>query len=407
MASTSAKPLVPTARPAMGVVPGQRKIKVLIVDDSAVVRKILNESIGREPDMEVVGLAPDPFVARDQLLALEPDVITLDIEMPRMDGLTFLTKVMQYRPTPVIIISSVCQSTCDIAVEAMRRGAVDVLAKPSGPYSVGEIGKTLPDKVRAASLARVRVRAATGGPGESAVTPRGGSGGSLKPASTASTPSPARPAGTVHGHASQSQTPYPPGSLIAIGASTGGTQAIEAMLTTMPADSPAMVITQHMPPVFSSSFAARLHSLCRMEVKEAQDGDIVAPGRALIAPGDYHLMVKRVDGVLRAVVRQGPRVHYQRPAVDVLFQSVAELQLRNTVGVLLTGMGSDGAQGMLRLRESGAFTIAQDEATCVVFGMPKVAIEAGAAMSVLPIDRISGAVLSHLAGRVSAKSTPA
>jgi len=389
----------------MGVVPGQRKIRVLIVDDSAVVRKMLNESVNREPDMEVVGLAPDPFVARDQLLTLEPDVITLDIEMPRMDGLTFLTKVMQYRPTPVIIISSVCQSTCDIAVEAMRRGAVDVLAKPSGPYSVGEIGKTLPDKIRAASLARVRVRAATAGPGEVAGVTRGGNP-SKAASPAAGAPSTTRP-GAIHGLATQSQTPYPPGSLIAIGASTGGTQAIEAMLTTMPGDSPAMVITQHMPPVFSSSFAARLHSLCRMEVKEAQDGDIVAPGRALIAPGDYHLLVKRVDGVLRAAVRQGPRVHYQRPAVDVLFQSVAELQLRNTVGVLLTGMGSDGAQGMLRLRESGAFTIAQDEATCVVFGMPKVAIEAGAAISVLPIERISGAVLSHLAGRGSAKSTPA
>lgn len=350
------------------------KIKVLVVDDSAIVRKLLSEAIDREPDMHTVGAAPDPYVARDMLLQHKPDVITLDIEMPRMDGLTFLTKIMQYQPLPVIVISSVGQSTCDIAVEAMRRGAVDVLAKPSGPYSVGDIGRILPEKIRAASLARVRKL--SGGVPAAAVpaTPP-----SLSPSSAA--------------------TGFAPGSLLAIGASTGGTQAIETVLLSMPAACPAIVIAQHIPAVFSASFAARLNTLCRMEVKEAQDGDIVAPGRALVAPGDFHMLLRRVDGVLRAVVRTGPRVHYQRPAVDVLFRSVAELKLRTVAGVLLTGMGCDGAEGLLRMREAGAMTIAQDEASCVVFGMPKVAIELGGASQVLPLDRIANAALGYLSSR--------
>lgn len=348
------------------------KIKVLVVDDSAIVRKLLSEAIDREQDMQTVGAAPDPYVARDLLLERKPDVITLDIEMPRMDGLTFLTKIMQYQPLPVIVISSVGQSTCDIAVEAMRRGAVDVLAKPSGPYSVGDIGRILPEKIRAASLARVRKST-----GVSAVAP-------------------AAPAAAV---SASPATGFAPGSLLAIGASTGGTQAIETVLLSMPAACPAIVIAQHIPPVFSASFASRLNTLCRMEVKEAQDGDIVAPGRALVAPGDFHMLLRRTDGVLRTVVRTGPRVHYQRPAVDVMFRSIADLKLRNVVGVLLTGMGCDGAEGLLRMREAGATTIAQDEASCVVFGMPKVAIELGGATQVLPLDRIANAALGHLSAR--------
>ncbi len=341
-----------------------RKIKVLVVDDSAIVRRLLSESIDKEPDMEVVAVAPDPFVAREKLLALKPDVITLDIEMPRMDGLTFLTKVMHYQPVPVIVISSVGQSTCDVALEAMRRGAVDVVAKPYGPYSVGDIGKTLPEKIRAARFARVRR------PGD------------LPP------PSPALP--------QSSPVAFAPGSLIAIGASTGGTQAIETLLLQMPETCPPIVIAQHIPPVFSAAFANRLNTLCRIEVKEAKDGDMIAPGRALVAPGDFHMMLKRTDGIMRVVVRDGPRVHYQRPAVDVLFRSVVETKMPHLVAVLLTGMGSDGAGGLLALRQSGAFTIAQDEATCVVFGMPKAAIEIGAACEVLPLEKISTAALAHL-----------
>lgn len=341
------------------------KIKVLVVDDSAIVRKMLTEAIDKEPDMEVVAAAPDPYVAREKLLALKPDVITLDIEMPRMDGLTFLTKVMHYQPVPVIVISSVGQSTCDIAVEAMRRGAVDVVAKPSGPYSVGDIGKSLPDKIRAARLARVHRMSEQSG---------------QQPAP----PPVASPQG------------FSAGSLIAIGASTGGTQAIEAVLRQMPPNCPPIVIAQHIPPVFSASFASRLNTISRIEVKEAKDGDIVAPGRALVAPGNFHMILKHTSGILRVAVRDGPRVHYQRPAVDVLFRSVAEAKLAHVSGVLLTGMGSDGAQGLLQMRQAGAFTIAQDEASCVVFGMPKVAIEMGAVAQVLPLGKICAAALAHL-----------
>ena len=341
-----------------------RKIKVLVVDDSALVRHLLGEVISREPDMEVVGVAPDPFVAREKLLALNPDVITLDIEMPRMDGLTFLTKLMQHRPLPVIIISSVAQSNCDIAVEAMRRGAVEVLTKPSGPYSVGDLSESLPQKIRAAYASRVRP--ANGAPKE-------------VPA-----PSPVETAGAEFGA----------GTLIAIGASTGGTQAIEAVLVQMPERCPPIVIAQHIPALFSASFASRLNSVCKIEVQEARDGDLVAPGRALIAPGNFHMMLRKSDGICRVAVKDGPRVHYQRPAVDVLFQSVAAASFKRVVGVILTGMGSDGAQGLLKMREAGARTIAQDENSCVVFGMPKVAIEMGAAEQILPLSQIAGGILA-------------
>jgi len=340
-----------------------RKIKVLIVDDSALVRRLLGEVISREPDMEVVGVAPDPFVARDKLLALQPDVITLDIEMPRMDGLTFLTKLMQHRPLPVIVISSVAQSNCDIAVEAMRRGAVEVLTKPSGPYSVGDLSESLPQKIRAAYASRVR------------------------PANCTPKEVPASPV-EIGG------AEFGSGTLIAIGASTGGTQAIEAVLTQMPERCPPIVIAQHIPALFSASFASRLNSVCKIEVQEARDGDLVAPGRALVAPGNFHMMLRKSDGICRVAVKDGPRVHYQRPAVDVLFQSVAASSFARVIGVILTGMGSDGAQGLLKMREAGARTIAQDESSCVVFGMPKVAIEMGAAEQILPLSHIAAGILA-------------
>jgi len=346
------------------------KIKVLIVDDSALVRRLLSEVIDRERDMEVVGVAPDPFVARDKILALHPDVITLDIEMPRMDGLTFLTKLMHHRPMPVIVISSVAQSTCDIAVEAMRRGAVEVLTKPSGPYSVGDLSENLPQKIRAAFASRVRKTSSTPANGNSA-----------------STTPPAAPT-------DEPTTDFASGTLIAIGASTGGTQAIEAVLVQMPEQCPPILIAQHIPALFSASFANRLNSLCKIEVQEARDGDLVAPGRALVAPGNFHMMLRKTDGVCRVVVKDGPRVHYQRPAVDVLFHSVAATNLNRVVGVILTGMGSDGAQGLLKMREAGAKTIAQDEASCVVFGMPRAAIEVGAAEQILPLSHIGSAILA-------------
>jgi two-component system chemotaxis response regulator CheB len=337
------------------------KIRVLIVDDSAIVRKILSEAIASETDMEVVGTAPDPFVARDKILALKPDVLTLDIEMPRMDGLTFLSKLMHFHPLPVIVISSLGQASCQATFDALRSGAVEVLAKPGGPYSVGELRTSLASKVRAAAVSRIRRPA----------EPR-----------SASVETP-----VVKG--------FKPGSIIAIGASTGGTEAIVEVLTHLPADSPGIVITQHIPPVFSRPFAERLNQVCAMEVKEACDGDTVAAGRALVAPGNFHMLLRKSPDGYRVQVKDGPQVCYQRPSVDVMFSSVAETAGPRAVGVLLTGMGSDGAQGLLRMKRTGAPTIAQDEASCVVFGMPREAVRLGAADRVMPLSRIAAALLAQ------------
>jgi two-component system chemotaxis response regulator CheB len=342
----------------------ENKIRVLIVDDSAIVRKILSESLAAEPDFIVVGAAPDPYVARDKILALEPDVVTLDIEMPRMDGLTFLAKLMRFYPLPVIVISSLGQASCRMAIEALRLGAVEVLAKPSGPYSVGELRRALADKIRAAAAARLR-RLPEEPPGSASATP----------------PVP------VSG-------PFEAGSVVAIGASTGGTEAIRKILTALPEDFPGILVVQHIPAGFSRAFADGLNQICRMEVKEARDGDLLTPGRALVAPGDHHMLLRRSVAAWRVTVKGGPRVNYQRPSVDVLFSSVAEACGADAIGVLLTGMGSDGAQGLLKMKQSGAFTIAQDEATSVVFGMPREAIRLGGACQVLPLGQVGRAVLS-------------
>jgi two-component system chemotaxis response regulator CheB len=336
-----------------------RKIGVLIVDDSAIVRKILADALSGEPDIEIVGTAPDPYVARDKILSLHPDVLTLDIEMPRMDGLTFLKKLMQFHPLPVVVISSLAQPSCRIALQALETGAVDVLAKPGGPYSVGELRHGLAEKIRAAAAARIRK------PGDERPQP---------------------PAPVSH-------SPLPPGTVIAIGASTGGTEAISAVLGRLPASTPGTVIAQHIPPEFSRAFANRLNETCPMEVKEAVDGDTIRPGVALVAPGDFHIVVRKSGGRLFVNVKAGPRVCYQRPSVDVLFESVVEAAGSTAIGVLLTGMGNDGARGLLRLRQAGADTIAQDEASCVVFGMPREAIALGAAGRVLPLSAIADAIL--------------
>ena len=334
-----------------------RKIRVLIVDDSAIVRKLLAEALAGEPDLEVVGTAPDPFVARDKILSLRPDVLTLDIEMPRMDGLTFLKKLMRFHPLPVVVISSLAQSSSQAALEALQCGAVEVLAKPGGPYSVGELKQDLPQKVRAAANARV---------------------GKAKP--PLSSPPPAAP--LVLSGASSS-------TVIAIGASTGGTEAIREVLTGLPANMPGILIVQHIPPVFSLAFANRLNDLCRLRVKEAADGDRVTAGLALIAPGNFHMTLRRSGGEYRVVIQGGPRVCYQRPSVDVLFESVAQVAKGDAIGAILTGMGSDGAQGMLKMKRAGARTVAQDEASCVVFGMPREAIRAGAVDRIVPLDRVA------------------
>jgi len=329
---------------------------VLIVDDSAIVRKIFSEELAKYPDIEVVGAAPDPFVARDKIVALKPDVITLDIEMPRMDGLTFLRKMMKYYPLPIIIVSSLTPKGGKLTLEAMENGAVDVIAKPGSSYSVGDMSAQLVEKIRAAAWAKVA---------------------------------------PIHaGAATASDTPLralsqTSNKVIAIGASTGGTEALKRVLVPLPANAPGIVVVQHMPANFTTSFAERLDSLCQMTVKEAQDNDSVVPGTVLIAPGNYHMIFRRSGARYYVEVKTGPMVHHQRPAVDILFKSTARYAGANAIGVLLTGMGSDGAEGLLDLKNGGAATIAQDEQSCVVFGMPKEAIKLGAADRVLPLDQIA------------------
>ena len=342
-----------------------RKIKVLIVDDSAIVRKLLTEALAGHSDIEVVGTAPDPYIARDKILQLHPDVVTLDIEMPRMDGLTFLKKLARFHPIPVIVISSLAQACSQAALDAMRSGAVHVLAKPGGPYSVGELRLDLAHHVRAAAEAGARRR--------------------LTPLS----PPPAVPKALATFKGAS------PESLIAIGASTGGTEALHHILVQLPENVPPIVITQHIPAGFSAAFANRLNQLCPFEVKEAADGDPVLPGRALIAPGDFHMLIRRNGTGYRAVVKTGPRVCYQRPSVDVLFDSVAEAAGAKAVGVILTGMGNDGAQGLLQMKRKGARTLAQDEASCVVFGMPREAIHAGAVDHILPLSDMARGILAQ------------
>jgi two-component system chemotaxis response regulator CheB len=354
------------------LIPGNRKIRVLIVDDSAIVRKILSDALAGQEDLEVVGTAPDPYVARDKILDLQPDVVTLDIEMPRMDGLSFLKKLMHFHPLPVIIISSLAQPSCKAAVEAMQSGAVEVLAKPGGPYSVGELRNSLAAKIRAAAHARIRRPSA-------------------EPQRVATAPLDASALGAR--------------TVIAIGASTGGTEAIAAVLTKLPASTPGIVIAQHIPPGFSRAFAARLNDTCAMEVKEAVDGDEVGPGRAVVAPGDFHMLLRRSGNRYFVNVKTGPRVCYQRPSADALFFSVAEAGASDAIGVLLTGMGSDGAQGLLQMRKAGARTIAQDEATSVIFGMPRAAIELGAAEQVVGLPSIPAAILSSRTGRTNVRQT--
>jgi two-component system chemotaxis response regulator CheB len=334
-----------------------RKIRVLIVDDSAIVRKMLAEALTSEPDLEVVGTAPDPFVAKDKILSLRPDVLTLDIEMPRMDGLTFLKKLMRFHPLPVVVISSLAQSSSQTALEALQCGAVEVLAKPGGPYSVGELKQDLPQKVRAAANARV---------------------GKAKPQLAG----PTLTAPLVLSGASSS-------TVIAIGASTGGTEAIREVLVGLPQNMPGILIVQHIPPVFSLAFANRLNDLCRLRVKEAADGDRLTAGLVLIAPGNFHMTLRRTGAEYRVAIQDGPRVCYQRPSVDVLFESVAQVAKGDAIGAILTGMGSDGAQGLLKMKRAGARTIAQDEASCVVFGMPREAIRAGAVDRVLPLHGVA------------------
>lgn len=339
-------------------------IRVLVVDDSAVVRKILMEELSKYQDIEVVGTAPDPYVARDKILQLKPDVITLDLEMPRMDGLTFLSKLMKYYPLPVVVLSSIAPKGSQNAIKALELGAVEVIQKPGSAYSTLEVSKDLVRAIRAASVAKVKKIPDIIAPQEAKVA----SGIKLETTN----------------------------KILAIGASTGGTKAIEVVLKGLPALCPGTVIVQHMPEKFTKSFAERLNEVCPMEVKEASEGDQVIPGLALIAPGNKHMVLVRRGANYYVRIKDGPRVHFQRPSVDVLFNSVAEHAGNNAVGVLLTGMGADGAKGLLEMKQAGAFTIAQDEETSVVFGMPKEAIKLGAAIKVLPLQEIALNIIRYL-----------
>lgn len=340
------------------------RIRVLVVDDSAVVREVLVRELGRLPDIEVVGTAPDPYIARDKIVRLAPDVMTLDVEMPRMDGITFLHKVMTHRPVATIVVSSLTPKGGDMAMEALDAGAVDVLCKPGAAYTIGDLVPVLADQIRAASRVRFDLLV------------------------------PKAPAAPVRKLALTRTT----NCIVALGASTGGTQALERVLTSFPANCPGTLITQHMPPEFTRSFAARLDRVCAMEVREAKDGDTVIPGVALVAPGNFHMELRRNGAQYVAMLHQGERRHFQRPAVDCLFESVATWAGRNCVAALLTGMGADGADGLLRIREAGGRTFAQDQATSVVWGMPGEAVKRGAAEEVLPLDRIAERLL-HEASR--------
>jgi two-component system, chemotaxis family, protein-glutamate methylesterase/glutaminase len=346
------------------------KIKVLIVDDSALMRQILTDILSRDPALEVVGTATDPYVARDRIIRLAPDVITLDVEMPRMDGLTFLEKLMRAHPIPVVMVSSLTQKGCETTWRALELGATDFVTKPKLDVQTGtlHLAQEIIDKVKSAARAKVRL------PKSTAV---------LRPA--------------VLQPASAPLTFRATHKVVAIGASTGGTEAIREVLTRMPADAPGIVMVQHMPEKFTTSFAERLNSLSKVRVSEAQDGDRILPGHALLAPGNFHMEVARSGVEYRVRVFASEPVNRHRPSVDVLFASCARQLGGNAIGVILTGMGADGAKEMAAMRRAGAHTIAQDEESCVVYGMPKEAVAMGGAAEILPLDRISAGILRAIA----------
>jgi two-component system chemotaxis response regulator CheB len=339
-----------------------RSIRVLIVDDSALVRQMLTSLLESDPSIMVVGAAPDPLVARDMVKALNPDVLTLDIEMPRMDGLAFLEKIMRLRPMPVVMISSLTQKGADVALRALEMGAIDYVGKPTVGLVEGftALRDEIVAKVKAAAAARVRAASC-----ERPAMPRAAAGGSYSSTE----------------------------KLIAVGASTGGVEALHSLLTAFPADAPAILITQHMPASFTENFARRLDQQCAVTVSQAEDGARVLPGHVYIAPGGRHLELARSGANYMCRVHDGAPVSGHRPSVDVLFNSVAQMAGADAVGVILTGMGKDGAQGLLAMRRAGASTIGQDEATCVVYGMPKAALDSGAVEIELSLGKIPEQIL--------------
>jgi two-component system chemotaxis response regulator CheB len=363
------------------------KTKVLVVDDSALIRNLLSKIVNAQPDMVSVGGAPDPLVARDMIKELRPDVLTLDIEMPRMDGLEFLEKLMRLRPMPVVMVSTLTESGAEATMRALELGAVDFVAKPRLDIQKGltEYAQEITDKIRVAARAKLRIaRMAATGP--QALLRKTDRLGTIAP--------------DAHGAIRQV-----PGAgfklastekLILIGASTGGTEAIREVLTALPPDSPGILITQHMPAGFTKSFADRLNKCCALAVKEAEDGERVLPGHAYIAPGSHHLLLRKSGANYVTALSDAAPVNRHRPSVEVLFRSGAEVAGPNIVGVMLTGMGKDGALAMREMRDAGSWNVVQDEASCVVFGMPREAIAAGAADEVMPLKDIAAGVIAHL-----------
>jgi len=351
------------------------KLRVLVVDDSAVVRQTLEEVLSSDPGISVMATASDPFIAADKILHEVPDVITLDVEMPRMDGITFLQKIMSQHPIPVVICSSLTEHGSETALKALEYGAVEIIPKPRiGTKQFLEESKVrICDAVKAAAMARV-ARISTATP---RVTPK-------------------LSADVILQKAASSAMVKTTDKVVVVGASTGGTEALRDFLEAMPLDAPGIVIVQHMPEHFTRAFATRLDSICRISVKEAEDNDTVIRGRALIAPGNHHLLLKRSGARYYVEIKEGPLVSRHRPSVDVLFRSAARYAGKNCIGVIMTGMGDDGAKGMLEMREAGAFTIAQDEESCVVFGMPKKAIELDAVERVAPLKSIPHVILNAL-----------
>jgi two-component system, chemotaxis family, protein-glutamate methylesterase/glutaminase len=349
-----------------------KKIRVLVVDDSAVVRRMITDALSLDPEIEVVGTAADPYIARDKILELNPDVLTLDIEMPRMGGLTFLRILQEHRPMPVVVVSSLTQTGSRAALQAMELGAVDVLAKPTSAWDLGSLREQLALRVKGASRARLNH-----------FKPVAASAGDAVTASA-----------SAH---------FLPRQVVVMGASTGGTEALRNVLTRLPDGLPPICVVQHMPPIFSKTFAERLDECCAFEVREATHGDELQPGLALVAPGDFHMTLAWKGGRYRVCLEQGPMLHHVRPSVDVLFSSIASAGSA-ALAVLLTGMGCDGAQGMKQLKTAGATTIAQNEETCIVYGMPRAAVDLGAVDRLLPLDLIPHAILHAL--EAGAGSTP-
>ena len=345
-----------------------RKITVIVVDDSALIRKLLSEIINSQPDMLVVGTAPDPLIAREMIRSLNPDVLTLDVEMPKMDGLDFLERLMRLRPMPVVMVSSLTERGSDATLRALELGAIDYVSKPKIDITHGiqEYAAEIAHKIRTAAVSKPRARTIAG------------------------------QSKTDHSLPALANRSLSTEKLIIVGASTGGTEAIKEFLMEMPPDCPGILITQHMPEAFTKSFAARLDSLCRISVKEAQDAERILPGHAYVAPGHSHLLLRRSGANYMTQLSGAELVNRHRPSVDVLFRSAAEFAGKNAIGVILTGMGKDGALGMLAMRQAGAYNFAQDEASCVVFGMPKEAIAAGATDEVLPLGALAQGVMRRL-----------